>query len=254
MERVTIGKTEIPYSVRESRKVKLKQIVITPGQVEVVVPLGTCPRTVTEFVEKSKKKLFLTYEKIKERARRLDSTAPSHYMTGAKIEYRGRMMRLTVQPGAVTNIEVTYKNGFIVTLPLTGEYKDRQIKTALEKWMKERALKDAKAFSSHYAKKSGLFPAGIRVKDQKHLWGSCGKDRIINLNWKLIRFPKQILEYVVLHEICHLKYRNHSRAFWQLLASFMPEYEKFKRWLEEKVEGGRQKAELGKGKLSKPQC
>jgi len=75
-----------------------------------------------------------------------------------------------------------------------------------------------------------LFPKGFRIKDQKHLWGSCGKDNIININWKLIQAPKQILEYVVVHELCHLKHRNHSDAFWTLVGSVFPEVDRCKRW------------------------
>jgi hypothetical protein len=55
---------------------------------------------------------------------------------------------------------------------------------------------------------------GVRIKDQKHVWGSCGPDRIVNLNWHLIFAPKTVLEYAVVHELCHLRHRNHDRSFW----------------------------------------
>jgi predicted metal-dependent hydrolase len=54
----------------------------------------------------------------------------------------------------------------------------------------------------------------VRIKDQKHVWGSCGPDRIVNLNWHLIFAPKTVLEYAVVHELCHLRHRNHDRSFW----------------------------------------
>ena len=89
-----------------------------------------------------------------------------------------------------------------------------------------------------YCKKLQLFPKGSRIKDHKHLWGSCGKDNIININWKLIQAPKQIIEYVVVHELCHLKFRNHSDAFWVFLSSVFPEIDRCKRWLDSNEEWG----------------
>ena len=72
----------------------------------------------------------------------------------------------------------------------------------------------------------------MRFKEQKHIWGSLSKDGIINVNWHLAFAPKQILEYVVAHEVCHLKYRNHSKKFWELLGSVLPNWNDCKSWLE----------------------
>ena len=77
----------------------------------------------------------------------------------------------------------------------------------------------------------GMVPRAIRIKAQKKLWGSCGKNCVINLNWRLGLFPKEVFEYVVVHEMCHLRHMNHSREFWKLVQKVMPGYEEQRKWL-----------------------
>lgn len=98
--------------------------------------------------------------------------------------------------------------------------------------MKRRLLKESKTLAARYSRKTGLQPKNVRVKEQKHIWGSLSKDGIINVNWHLIFAPKQILEYVIAHEVCHLKYRNHSKKFWELLGSVFPYWRDCKALLE----------------------
>ena len=106
------------------------------------------------------------------------------------------------------------------------------IQYVLTLWLRRRVEDDAEAFTRRFSHKLGEEPKAIRIKDQKHLWGSCGKDRIINLNWRLIFMPKTVLEYAVVHELCHLKHRDHSAAFWSQVKNLLPDYEPRKDWLD----------------------
>lgn len=63
-------------------------------------------------------------------------------------------------------------------------------------------------------------------------WGTATKDDVISLNTSLLSAPKKVIDYVILHEICHLKFRNHSNRFWKLVQKFMPNYIENKKWLE----------------------
>jgi hypothetical protein len=74
---------------------------------------------------------------------------------------------------------------------------------------------------------------GCRIKDQKHVWGSCGIDRVVNLNWQLVFAPRTVLEYAVVHELCHLRHRNHDRSFWGLVGTILPDWEARKVWLDQ---------------------
>ena len=76
-------------------------------------------------------------------------------------------------------------------------------------------------------------PGRIAIRDQKSRWGSCSRKGNLNFNWKLIMAPPPALDYVVIHELCHLHEFNHSPRFWQLVAAQMPEYESWKKWLKQ---------------------
>ena len=86
---------------------------------------------------------------------------------------------------------------------------------------------------SYYAQMMGVSYGRIAIRDQKTRWGSCSSEKNLNFNWKLILAPPEVLDYVVVHELCHLKEMNHSKAFWDEVGKVMPEYETYKLWLKE---------------------
>ena len=234
MKKLVIGNTTLEYSVRVSYKTKQKRIEITPDRIEVIVPGGTSPKAIIDFVEEKKNNIFTSFLEIETKLKNIKEYEPTHYVSGAKVLYHGRMELLHVEKTAIDEVEITHRNGFYILYPasISDSKKDKLIKQSLGKWMKIKIEADVKLLVKTYGEKLGLIPEGIRIKEQKHLWASCGKDRIININWQLIRFPKQILEYVVVHELCHLKHRNHSKDFWVLVGSLMPEYEQYKGMLD----------------------
>ncbi len=233
MGELIIGNTIIEYSQRKSSKAKKLKFIVTPNNVELVSPVNAEENRILEFIEKKKNWVFLKLNEVNKKAEKHLSSKPYQYQSGAKILYRGRMLKLHVIESDLSEYRVSFRNGFEVQVPkgLSPSEKHLNAKMALDKWMKDKVNKDVKSFINVYGEKLQLFPKDFRVKDQKHLWGSCGKDNIININWNLIQAPKQILEYVVVHELCHLKYRNHSETFWSLLGSVFPEVDRCKGWL-----------------------
>ncbi len=232
MPTLTIGKSEIPYTIRRSDRAKRQRIVVTPTTVEVVAPVDRDRQEIEAFVHSRRRWVHDEREKMRESL--ATSPWPEHFVSGAKIPYRGRRMRLRVKPVPGDGIVTYYRNGFFVEMPksIPSHERDATIRHCLELWLRRRVEDDAVAFVRSYARKLGQEPKAVRIKEQKHLWGSCGRDRVINLNWRLIFMPKPILEYAVVHELCHLKHRNHSPAFWNLVKSLLPDYEPRKLWLE----------------------
>lgn len=82
------------------------------------------------------------------------------------------------------------------------------------------------------ASKIGIMPTGIRIKTMKSRWGSCTKDGIINLNIALTKTPIRATDYVIVHELCHLKIRDHAKDYWKLVKKFIPDYKRQKEWLD----------------------
>lgn len=86
--------------------------------------------------------------------------------------------------------------------------------------------------ATDYGKRLGLMPRSIRVAEFAHGWGSCGPEANILINWHLIFAPRKVLEYVVAHELAHLRVRSHGLEFWTSLEKLAPGYEAAKAWLE----------------------
>ena len=86
---------------------------------------------------------------------------------------------------------------------------------------------------SYFARLMSVSYRNITIREQKTRWGSCSSEKNLNFNWKLILAPPEVLDYVVVHELCHLKEMNHSKAFWDEVGKVMPEYETYKLWLKE---------------------
>lgn len=227
-----VGATAIPYTITRSARARRQRIVVTAGEVEVIAPEGVTEDQVAAFVHERRRWVFDTRARMLER--NLISGHPQRYVSGAKVPYRGRQVRLRVEDGPGAEIEVSYRNGFHVTVPedLAAEDRDARIEAALQDWLKARLRQDVAVILDRTCKRLGLEARGFRLRDQKHLWGSCGKDSVIYLNWRLIAAPRPVLEYAVVHEVCHLKHRDHSVAFWGLVRSVLPDYEARKAWLD----------------------
>ena len=110
----------------------------------------------------------------------------------------------------------------------------KEVRKAVEKLLRERARKIFRKKAEDFSEKLNVDYNRIYVRNQKTKWGSCSGRKNINLNWRLILGPEKILDYVVAHEITHLKYRDHSDRFWDQLEEIIPDYRKRKKWLEEK--------------------
>lgn len=210
------------------------RIEVTPGRVEVVVPARTAPDDVERFVQSRRRWLHDKTEEIREALELLRSDTPEGYHSGAKVLFRGRYLRLRVEVGAVTEPSLTYRTGFHVEVPngMGAAEREQAARRLVETWTDERLVEDAWAVVRARGRPHGLEPADVRVRNQKTHWGSCGKDRVIRLDRKLARVPRPVFEYVVAHELCHLRVRDHSPAFWALVRRVMPDYAGRKAWLE----------------------
>lgn len=102
--------------------------------------------------------------------------------------------------------------------------KQIKVKTRTSEYLERRTWK--------LASKIGIIPSKVVIKKLKSRWGSATKTRIITLNEHLTKTPFGVIDYIVIHELCHLKINNHSRQFWNLIHKIMPNYKKHKEWLE----------------------
>lgn len=115
------------------------------------------------------------------------------------------------------------------TAPLT-EAETRRLE-ALEKRYRSAAREQFERRAAYYQRITGGTYTSVTVRDQKTRWGSCSSRGTLSFNYRLIFAPPVILDYVVVHELCHLTHMNHSKDFWDMVASVMPEYKVCRKWL-----------------------
>lgn len=114
------------------------------------------------------------------------------------------------------------------------EQKNRLVRTEAEiKLLREKARKVLTEKTDYYKRLIGVDYKKIRIGDQKTRWGSCSSSGTISYNWRLILMPEEIMDYVVVHELCHMVEMNHSKRFWARVAEILPDYQIRRKWLKE---------------------
>jgi predicted metal-dependent hydrolase len=104
---------------------------------------------------------------------------------------------------------------------------------ALTTSLKGKILNDIKSFCCSMAKTHEFEYEKISVKELKSKWGSCSSTKNLTFNWRIIFAPMHVFNYLLVHELCHLKEMNHSKKFWKLVCDILPNYKKSERWLKE---------------------
>ena len=147
------------------------------------------------------------------------------YENGSEIYIFGQAYILEIIKNAKKNNAEITGNKLLVYLS-RGE-----VKTIIDKYLKE--IFETKLYESfeHYEKLTGLKPNKITAKKLTRSWGRCSSEGNISISNRLVHYPLEALDYVVVHEICHLKHMNHSQEFWNMVSHYMPQYKEVRNLL-----------------------
>lgn len=117
-------------------------------------------------------------------------------------------------------------------LTISGPFPEEvNIKPLYEAWLYNSAKKFLTGRTLYLSELHGFHPSGITVRRQTSRWGSCSRKGNISLNYKLMKYPENIIDYVIIHELCHLKELNHSAKFWKLVEHYVPDYREMRKKL-----------------------
>ncbi len=101
------------------------------------------------------------------------------------------------------------------------------------RWYRRQALTYLSGRVALYSVRLGVLPRGLRIGRARHRWGSCSPENRLSFTWRLILAPPDIVDYVVIHELAHIREKNHAPAFWSLVAGLSPRYQDHRRWLKD---------------------
>ena len=222
----------IPYKLRRSkRRRKTFQISVNDVGVRVAVPYRTPNREVQAFLTNHAPWI------LKQLAKLEDRPALKSFVSGETMPYLGRNIRLTVKNRPIAEAQVRLHQGsFLIDVPqsLKGDDLREEINRAFLHWYQQRAKQRiSAAVNLRWPEmKKGTKPKVI-IGNQKTLWGSCAADGTLRFNWRLVMMPPPLMDYVVVHELAHLKEHNHSPAFWKVVTKAMPDALERRRQLRE---------------------
>lgn len=233
MDYLKVGSEIIEYELRKSSKAKRINITIRESKVKVSVPSGFTFDYARNFIEANKE---WVYEHVQKQKTLRQSIIDRNYTNGEKFLYRGRHYPLNIIQNENIPPQAAFQGSRIIVY-IPGELSDSErcslIKNLIEDWYKKQAELILPEIVEFYSKAMNIPYEKLKIKNQKTRWGSCSSKGNINLNWKIIMGPNQVIAYVIIHELSHLKHMNHSSDFWQTVETYFPEYKKWKKWLSE---------------------
>lgn len=227
----------ITYAVRLSQRARRVRLVVRPGgALEVVKPRGVSQARIEETIRQYEPWIRRTQARLAPLA---DAAAPTPLVDGAALPFNGRTLRLvfTDTPSANQMARVAPRGDTLaLTLPataatLTAEERDTRVRALLERLYRRQAATIFAARLAHWNTRYHFTWANVSVKAQKTRWGSCSRQGNLNFNWRLLLAPPAVLDYVVIHELCHLKEHNHAAPFWALVQRACPDYRDHRAWL-----------------------
>ncbi len=233
MPEIQFGTTIIEYDIKRSDERETVSITVDPEEgVIVTAPEEVSEEKIKEITRSRASWIIEKQEEIKEIS---EPPLEKEFLSGEKLQYLGRRYRLQlIEKDEREDVSVSLKKGkFLVKIPEGLDDKKRRkiVREALLEWYYEHAENKLKERVKRYKDQVGVEPSAVKVKQQQKRWGSCTKNKELLYNWRIVMAPMSIVDYVVVHELCHLKEDNHTDRFWRILKSVIPDYEDRKEWL-----------------------
>ncbi|MEM8809533.1 MAG: SprT family zinc-dependent metalloprotease [Cyanobacteria bacterium P01_G01_bin.38] len=220
-----------PYTVRESQRAKRVSIKVSlEGEVEVVIPPRFNRKQLSGLLEKRRDWILKTQAKLK--AERADIVADWHAERPQKLELQWCSRNPNDTKTETWKITYQAHSGPTLCIPAPG--KTLKIRGHIEhlptcyevlrQWLAHKAHKEIVPWIRQLSFDIDLPFKQASIRGQKTRWASCSSRKDISLNYKLLFLPAPIVEYVLVHELCHTVHMNHSKKFWALVAEKHPEY------------------------------
>lgn len=212
--------TDLAGTIIRSKRRTIALIITEDATLEIRAPFRTSLATIQEFVAKKRSWIEQKKDLIKKRRACI---LPKKFADDENFLYEGRPYRLQ-------SADIEY-----ITLSSDALYFPRRLlphaKHYLLLWYKKVALEKIIERTSYYAEIARLQYKVVKITNAKSSWGSCSAKGSLNINWRLIMAPSEILDYVVVHELVHLVERNHSKSFWYKVQVILPNYKEYENWL-----------------------
>lgn len=213
----------IIYKRRKTITIEIDQY----GGIRVIAPRDTKDEVIHKMLELHWEQL---QDKIKEMRQRSNGSMEKAYDNGEKFLYLGKEYTITVQQKediSKDKVEIS-DHQFMVYVK---ELEEENIQKALKRFYYQKCKALVEKRVNFYQNQFKDRPRSISIADDQKTWGTCNSRRELTFNWRLAMAPLEVIDYVVVHEMCHMVHLNHDRSFWRLVGKMIPDYERKQNWL-----------------------
>lgn len=217
---------ELTYTIQRSPRRKTLSITVERDRSVIVhAPSNLCAKKIDAIIQSKRQWL---YEKIKHPQKYQDLPHPpgKELVNGESALYLGRSYRIELIESATDDVQ--FKQKFLIR---RSPFSQRQ--EVLRDWYINRAKEKILPRVARHALELGVEYTEAKIVDNRYRWGSCTVKNNINLNWRLIKAPMFVIDYVIVHELAHLLEPNHTPRFWNIVRTQTSTMEKAKAWLQE---------------------
>lgn len=235
METIQINHRKIPFELKRSSKATRLRLQIKSDEPRLVL---TAPRWVLgiqidRFLEAQSDWIEKHWDKL---ARQVKRRPKPTYKAGETFYYFGEELTLSLIPSSAWKPTIRVRENQLEIFLHRDIKKSEGLKAAkkaVEEFYKAKASEVIHDRLQHFNQHYALSYKRVTFRNQKTRWGSCSSEKNLNFNWRLIMAPIEVIDYVVVHELCHLGQMNHSKKFWSFVAETQPNYAETKKWLKE---------------------
>lgn len=214
----------IDYTLKHAARKTIGLSIERDGSLIVTAPETLTPEQIDKHVWS--RRLWI-WQKQAIKKHQYDEIVQKQFISGESFYYLGRLHRLQLLNGQDRPLKLLH--GWF-NLRSDSQHEAKQ---HFEQWYSERLEKKIAGRIEIFANKARVTFGKLTIQDLGYRWGSCTKEGNLNFNWKIAMAPLSIIDYVVAHELVHLKEHSHSERFWKELGKIMPDYAKRKAWLKE---------------------
>jgi predicted metal-dependent hydrolase len=231
-EELVFGQNQVKL-VREAFRRRISMSIQLNDEIRVLVSRSTRKTEILQFLEFQKGWIENRLEKNSQlRSRYLKKT----YTAGELFLYLGRQhqLELVMTEKAYGRISIDARL-LKVEIPILRKPNLNgplaELAVPLRNFYRHQGRQRIEARTKVFSEKMSLFPKELSFRSQKTRWGSCSANGNLSFNWRLIVAPAEVIDYVIVHELAHLRHHNHSQNFWNLVASILPNYRELRKWL-----------------------
>ena len=212
----------LKYSVIKSKRKTISLTLERNNDIVIKAPIEASHEKIEEFF--IKKQIWI-YTKLEEKKYLINCPDKKDFVDWEWFYYLWRMYKLKLVDEVDFKLRF-YKNRFELNRQYINSAKELFIDFYKKKFNEKIYSKIKNKYLEYW-----LDVKKISVKELGNRWGSCTNDNKLNFHWKVMLAPISVIEYIIIHELCHIKEKNHSSRFWDILARYMPKFEEYKEWL-----------------------